>query len=51
MYWSVIATLQYYYIRRVNSQSIRATEREGVPTLKKFWNALNNTGNSLAEIK
>ena len=30
--WSVIVTLQHYYIRRVNNQSIRATEREGGPT-------------------
>jgi len=29
MDWSVIATLKWYYIRRVKSQDTRATGREG----------------------
>jgi len=53
--WSAIATLKQYYFRRVHSQAIRATDREGGPTPKKLWkecniwNTVNNTGNSLAE--
>jgi hypothetical protein len=57
MYQSVIATFKLYYMKRVTSQAIRATDREGGPTLRKFWkgyniwNAMNNTGDSWAEIK
>jgi hypothetical protein len=32
------------------SQTIRANNREGGPTLKEFWNAVNNIGDSWAEI-
>jgi hypothetical protein len=44
-------------MRRIISQAVRATEREGGRTLKEFWkgysiwNAVNNTGNSWVEIK
>jgi hypothetical protein len=44
-------------MRRVTSQAIRANDREGGPTLKEFWKryniwtAMNNTGDSWAQIK
>lgn len=54
---SFIAAVKRYYMRRVISQVIRATEKEDGRTLKEFWkwyniwNAVNTTGNSWAEIK
>jgi len=38
-------------MRRVICQAIRANSEEGGPTLKEFWNAVNNIGESWAEIK
>jgi len=44
-------------MRRVISQAIRATDKEGGHTLKEFWkwyniwNAVNTIGNSWAEMK
>jgi hypothetical protein len=54
---TVIATFKRYYMRRTINQANRATDKEGGPTLKEFWksyniwNAVNNTGDSWAEIK
>jgi hypothetical protein len=54
---TVIATFKRYYIRRTINQAIRATDKEGGPTLKEFWkgynvlDAINNNGNSWADIK
>jgi hypothetical protein len=31
---SVIAAIKQYYMRRLINQAVRATDREGVPTLK-----------------
>jgi len=39
------------HMRRVIRQAIRANNREGGPTLKEFWKAVNNIGDSWAEIK
>jgi hypothetical protein len=54
---TVIATFKRPYMGRRINQAIRATDKEGGPTLKEFWkgyniwNAVNNTGDSWAEIK
>lgn len=36
MDWSVIATLQHYYIKSVNSQSIWGIDKEGGPTTEEI---------------
>jgi hypothetical protein len=38
-------------MRRVIRQAIRANNKEGGPTMKEFWNAVNNIGDPWAEIK
>jgi hypothetical protein len=54
---SFIAAFKQYYMRRVISQAVRATDKEGGRTLKEFWkwynicNAVNTIGNSWAEMK
>jgi hypothetical protein len=52
---SVTATFKWYYMRRVTSHAIKATDMAGGPTLKEFWkrynitwNAMYNTGDSWA---
>jgi hypothetical protein len=52
---SVIATFKWYYMRRVTSQAMKATDMAGGPILKEFWegyniiwNAMYNTGDSWA---
>jgi hypothetical protein len=53
---SFIAAFKRYYMRRLISQAIRATDKEGGCTLKEFWkwyniwNAVNTIGNSWAEM-
>lgn len=50
---SFIAAFKQYYMRRVISQALRATDKEGEHTLKEFWkwyniwNAVKTIGNSL----
>jgi hypothetical protein len=51
---TVIATFKRYYMRGTINQAITETDKEGGPTLKKFWkvgdiwNAVSNTADSSA---
>lgn len=54
---AVIATFKRYYMRTIMTKAIKATDRQDGPTLRDFWknyniwNAINNIGDSWAEIK
>jgi hypothetical protein len=53
----IIATIKQCYTRTTINQANRATDKEDGPTLKEFqkgyniWRAVNNIGDSWAEIK
>ncbi|CAM4670142.1 unnamed protein product [Caretta caretta] len=53
----IFASFKAYYLRSMFAQAIRATEKEGGPTLKEFWKVFNiyhavkNIGESRNEVK
>nr|XP_012146667.1 PREDICTED: tigger transposable element-derived protein 1-like [Megachile rotundata] len=54
---TVIATFKRYYMRTIMTKAIKTTDRQHGPTLTEIWknyniwNAINNIGDSWAEIK